>query len=348
MNSIVSFVCEKGNPLRLAMSFQPVCASWGGMGVPVVLKGRTGSRGDMRDCAKSQRCQNPGHSITLFPSRNTSTSWMTIRVMTATTELQSWSDYSTEDLTILEQSKLAHINSRTWITSPAQSPRPIHAYSSARGNSSQYAHGSMDISLGKFVSVGQLSDSDVSLEMDMDTVAGEPSKQTHSGPQKHRRVAANARERRRMHGLNHAFDKLRSVIPSMENEKKLSKYDTLQMAQIYINELSELLDGVVPQECTSSLDGCASPENPARRNSIHPFSPETTVSGGINYAMDSPQPQARLVEGQCDTTANVGHLIILTAPKSDLGSANTRSSSNGSDGESSHYSDFEDCQNGRH
>uniref|UniRef100_A0AAR2J2Z7 Atonal bHLH transcription factor 1b n=1 Tax=Pygocentrus nattereri TaxID=42514 RepID=A0AAR2J2Z7_PYGNA len=58
-------------------------------------------------------------------------------------------------------------------------------------------------------------------------------------------VAANARERRRMHGLNRAFDKLRSVIPSLENEKKLSKYDTLQMAQIYIAELSELLEGVV-------------------------------------------------------------------------------------------------------
>uniref|UniRef100_A0A3B4X5T3 BHLH domain-containing protein n=1 Tax=Seriola lalandi dorsalis TaxID=1841481 RepID=A0A3B4X5T3_SERLL len=65
----------------------------------------------------------------------------------------------------------------------------------------------------------------------------------HFGPQKHRRVAANARERRRMHGLNKAFDELRSVIPSLENEKKLSKYDTLQMAQIYINELSELLAG---------------------------------------------------------------------------------------------------------
>lgn len=59
--------------------------------------------------------------------------------------------------------------------------------------------------------------------------------------QKQRRIAANARERRRMHGLNHAFDELRSVIPSFDNEKKLSKYETLQMAQIYINALSDLL-----------------------------------------------------------------------------------------------------------
>ncbi|XP_078411940.1 protein atonal homolog 1a [Cetorhinus maximus] len=64
-----------------------------------------------------------------------------------------------------------------------------------------------------------------------------------NGVQKQRRLAANARERRRMHGLNHAFDQLRNVIPSFNNDKKLSKYETLQMAQIYINALAELLQG---------------------------------------------------------------------------------------------------------
>ncbi|XP_062901166.1 protein atonal homolog 1a [Mobula hypostoma] len=64
-----------------------------------------------------------------------------------------------------------------------------------------------------------------------------------SGVQKQRRLAANARERRRMHGLNHAFDQLRNVIPSFNNDKKLSKYETLQMAQIYISALAELLQG---------------------------------------------------------------------------------------------------------
>ncbi|XP_054467649.1 protein atonal homolog 1a [Anoplopoma fimbria] len=65
------------------------------------------------------------------------------------------------------------------------------------------------------------------------------------GVQKQRRVAANARERRRMHGLNYAFDELRSVIPALDNDKKLSKYETLQMAQIYINALADLLEGPV-------------------------------------------------------------------------------------------------------
>uniref|UniRef100_A0A8C4S9U3 Atonal bHLH transcription factor 1c n=1 Tax=Erpetoichthys calabaricus TaxID=27687 RepID=A0A8C4S9U3_ERPCA len=59
--------------------------------------------------------------------------------------------------------------------------------------------------------------------------------------QKRRRLAANARERRRMFALNLAFDRLRSVIPTVESDKKLSKSETLQMAQIYITTLCELL-----------------------------------------------------------------------------------------------------------
>lgn len=69
--------------------------------------------------------------------------------------------------------------------------------------------------------------------------------QPASGPPvvKKRRLAANARERRRMHGLNVAFDRLREVVPGpgIGAERKLSKYETLQMAQSYINALSALL-----------------------------------------------------------------------------------------------------------
>lgn len=58
---------------------------------------------------------------------------------------------------------------------------------------------------------------------------------------KKRRLAANARERRRMNSLNDAFDRLREVVPSLGNDRKLSKFETLQMAQTYINALNELL-----------------------------------------------------------------------------------------------------------
>jgi len=58
---------------------------------------------------------------------------------------------------------------------------------------------------------------------------------------KKRRLAANARERRRMNSLNDAFDRLRDVVPSLGNDRKLSKFETLQMAQTYISALYELL-----------------------------------------------------------------------------------------------------------
>ena len=57
-----------------------------------------------------------------------------------------------------------------------------------------------------------------------------------------RRLAANARERRRMDQLNQGFDRLRTVLPGLGPESQLSKYETLQMAQEYINQLSQLLE----------------------------------------------------------------------------------------------------------
>ncbi|EDV37707.1 uncharacterized protein Dana_GF11275 [Drosophila ananassae] len=59
--------------------------------------------------------------------------------------------------------------------------------------------------------------------------------------QKRRRQAANARERKRMNGLNEAFDRLREVVPAPSIDQKLSKFETLQMAQSYILALCDLL-----------------------------------------------------------------------------------------------------------
>jgi hypothetical protein len=59
---------------------------------------------------------------------------------------------------------------------------------------------------------------------------------------KKRRLAANARERRRMQSLNEAFDRLRQYLPALGNDRQLSKHETLQMAQTYISALCDLLD----------------------------------------------------------------------------------------------------------
>lgn len=242
--------------------------------------------------------------------------------MTAKAELSSWAEYP-EDFTLLQQRKLAHINSKSWISSNS-----LHAFSRRDAHSSA----DPDLSLEQLVPTNKLHASAGGItETDSDRAA-EGGKTGHFGPQRYRRVAANARERRRMHGLNKAFDELRSVIPSLENEKKLSKYDTLQMAQIYITELSELLAGVVHPECRSPRPGETS-----RRSLIHTLLPAGSTQ--------DPNP---LTREQRDPTTSVGHHLIILGPKSDLGTENkTTSSSHSSDGESSHLSDMEESQSGR-
>lgn len=77
---------------------------------------------------------------------------------------------------------------------------------------------------------------------------------TDAADRRRRRLAANARERRRMNGLNEAFDRLRGVVPAADDERKLSKFETLQMAQTYIVALHELL-GVTPP-VKSAAEAC--------------------------------------------------------------------------------------------
>lgn len=65
---------------------------------------------------------------------------------------------------------------------------------------------------------------------------------------KHRRNMANARERRRMNGLNDAFDRLREVVPNVNSEQKMSKIETLLVAQTYIKALAKLMDSIDDNE----------------------------------------------------------------------------------------------------
>uniref|UniRef100_A0A182YT72 BHLH domain-containing protein n=1 Tax=Anopheles stephensi TaxID=30069 RepID=A0A182YT72_ANOST len=49
------------------------------------------------------------------------------------------------------------------------------------------------------------------------------------------------RERRRMQSINEAFEGLRTHIPTLPYEKRLSKVDTLKLAISYISFLGEML-----------------------------------------------------------------------------------------------------------
>ncbi|KAJ8012041.1 hypothetical protein DPEC_G00064570 [Dallia pectoralis] len=66
------------------------------------------------------------------------------------------------------------------------------------------------------------------------------------------RQAANVRERRRMQSINDAFEGLRSHIPTLPYEKRLSKVDTLRLAIGYINFLAELVQSDMPIRNSSS------------------------------------------------------------------------------------------------
>lgn len=57
------------------------------------------------------------------------------------------------------------------------------------------------------------------------------------------RNAANARERARMRILSSAFCQLKTKLPWVPADTKLSKLDTLRLATTYIQQLGALLDG---------------------------------------------------------------------------------------------------------
>lgn len=80
------------------------------------------------------------------------------------------------------------------------------------------------------------SDGGDSTQSDGDNAEG--SSRLHS---KVKRVAANSRERKRMHTVNTAFDQLRELVPTYPSNRKLSKIDTLRLACTYIQDLVSLL-----------------------------------------------------------------------------------------------------------
>lgn len=61
------------------------------------------------------------------------------------------------------------------------------------------------------------------------------------GQRGRRRMKANDRERHRMHNLNSALDSLRSILPTLPEDTKLTKIETLRFARNYIWALTETL-----------------------------------------------------------------------------------------------------------
>uniref|UniRef100_A0A1I7TDS5 BHLH domain-containing protein n=1 Tax=Caenorhabditis tropicalis TaxID=1561998 RepID=A0A1I7TDS5_9PELO len=69
-----------------------------------------------------------------------------------------------------------------------------------------------------------------------------------------RRDKANARERRRMNSLNDALETLREILPSLPDEPKMTKIETLRKAQEYIATLNYQLSGSPSPSSTRCCD----------------------------------------------------------------------------------------------
>jgi hypothetical protein len=57
-----------------------------------------------------------------------------------------------------------------------------------------------------------------------------------------RRIAANMRERKRMNKINSGFHRLKRVLPGLDKNKDLSKFESLLLAQDYIKRLAAMLE----------------------------------------------------------------------------------------------------------
>ena len=79
---------------------------------------------------------------------------------------------------------------------------------------------------------------------------------------RNRRLKANDRERNRMHMLNTALEKLRQVLPSLSDNGKMTKIETLRFAHNYIWALSETvksLDSGGNVSASTFEDACGFP-----------------------------------------------------------------------------------------
>lgn len=123
-------------------------------------------------------------------------------------------------------------------------------YGNPNGNDVKSNNKSMQSSSSKLDFSDLMSDDDEEDDND-ESFDSSKSPRRHSGRRgsgynskqsNEQRRAANMRERRRMQSINDAFEKLRTQLPTLPYEKKISKVDTLKMAIGYINFLTETLN----------------------------------------------------------------------------------------------------------
>ncbi|XP_067899073.1 transcription factor ATOH1-like [Heterodontus francisci] len=244
--------------------------------------------------------------------------------------------------------RLTNTDPRVWLSAAFQATCPSYqTYFSPGGtvaalHDEEVGHGD----LANIISNAQLPTETAVKDSDLCNLKDQtkPTSKLLTEPPKHRRLAANARERRRMHGLNHAFDELRSVIPAFDNEKKLSKYETLQMAQIYIAELTQLLQNVSKQ--TLGADGSLSdcPNVKGTTNKPCPTN-RCSIPHLAGPCSNIPESSPIISDGIGGTASAAQRIKLLSPTKSAVDK--NKVTSNHSDGESSPHSHSSDWEEGQ-
>nr|BBG56414.1 neurogenin [Eptatretus burgeri] len=102
-----------------------------------------------------------------------------------------------------------------------------------------------------------------------------------------RRMKANDRERSRMHMLNDALDELRTVLPTLPDDAKLTKIETLRFAYNYIWVLSETLR--LADLHHSGPTGGPAGSAPGASSLVGPWAPSSPTYSGSG----SPSPGPR-------------------------------------------------------
>lgn len=113
-------------------------------------------------------------------------------------------------------------------------------------------------------------------------------RQELSGQRGRRRMKANDRERHRMHNLNSALDALRSILPALPEDTKLTKIETLRFAHNYIWALTETLR-MADQHChtgTLPLTGSEFGSNPTAGVLSGDWSCESPADWGFMTSTD--------------------------------------------------------------
>lgn len=117
-------------------------------------------------------------------------------------------------------------------------------------------------------------------DFDSESALSSPDSQSSGKQEKHPlvRSAANARERSRMRVLSKAFSRLKTTLPWVPADTKLSKLDTLRLAACYIAHLRDILaEDKAEQHVKADVPVTTKPNSSTKASSPAPIHPLNLV-----------------------------------------------------------------------